>query len=133
MVEILLHLAQVFLPFALDVAVDVGLLTALVVGIGVLHASARCPFVVVSPSVGVVDVALLRVNLIQCHQAFVIHSPCPKVTCPRLVYVSVKGWVTVLLHEVVVGSLHYIQYLLLFRVLRHCLSCKTKCANCNAD
>ena len=120
-VEVFLHLAQVLLHSALYVAVDVGLLTALVVGIGVVRAVACRPLVVVGPAVGVVDVALLRVNFVECHQAFVVNGSCPEVARPHLVYIGVASRVVILLHEVIVGAIYHIQYFLLFRGLRRCL------------
>ena len=105
MVEVLLYLTQILFAASLDIAVDIGLLAALVVGIGIIHAATGCPLVIVCPAVGIVEVALLRVYLVERHQSFVIYGTGPKVARAYLLDIGVEGWVTVLRHEVVVGAL----------------------------
>ena len=109
MVEVLLHLAQILLAAGLNVAVHVGLLAALVVGIGIVHAATGCPLVVIRPFIGVVKIALLRVNLVKRHQSLVIYGTGPEVAGTFFLHESVDGWVTVLCHEIVVGAMGYLQ------------------------
>ena len=113
MVQVLLHLAQVLLAAGLNVAVYVGLLAALVVGIGIFHAATGCPLVVIRPFVGVVEIALLRVNLVKCHQSLVIYGTSPEVAGADFLYECVESRVAVLRHEVVVGAIGYFQNFIL--------------------
>ena len=117
MVEVLLHLAQVLLAACLYIAVHVGLLAALVVGIGIIYAATGCPLVIICPLVGIVEIALLRVNLVKRHQSPIIHGTGPKVAGADFLYESVDGWVTVLRHEVVVGAMGYFQNFILQCIL----------------
>ena len=77
-VQILDHLGNLLLATTLHIALGIGLAAALVVGIVGLHTVAGCPLVKLRPAIGVVDVARIRVNLIECHQSFVVDSPRPK-------------------------------------------------------
>ena len=113
MVEVLLHLAQVLLAAGLNVAVHVGLLAALVVGIGIVHTSTCCPLVIICPLVCVVEIALLRVNLVKRHQSLVIYGTGPEVAGTFFLHESVDGWVSVLCHEIVVGAMGYLQNFIL--------------------
>ena len=113
MVEVLLYLAQVLLAAGLNVAVHVGLLAALVVGIGIVHAATGCPFVIIRPLVGIVEIALLRVNLVKRHQSLVIHGAGPEVAGADFLHECVESRVTVLRHEVVVGAMGYLQNFIL--------------------
>ena len=117
MVKIGFYLAQVLLATCLYITVDVGLLTALVVGIGIVHTVASCPFVIVSPSVGVVEVTLLWVNLIECHQALVIYGTSPEVAGTYFLHIGVDGRIAVLRHKVVVGAMCHLQDFVLQCVL----------------
>ena len=90
-------------------AVDVCLLAALVVGIGVVNTMASRPFVIVCPAVGVVDVALLFVDLIQGHKTFIIHGTRPEVARTSFVDVGVECRITVFLHEIIVGAVHQVK------------------------
>ena len=64
MVKIFLHLTHVFFHSTLHMAVDVGLLTALIISIHIIDTSSCSPFVIVGPTVGIVDIALLWIDVI---------------------------------------------------------------------
>ena len=102
MLQILLHMLYHAVVVGHHIAVDVGLGTALVVGIGGGDAIARGPFVVVGPTVGIVDVLLVGVDGIERHQALVIHATGPKAARTDAAHVGVEGGVGILGHEIVV-------------------------------
>ena len=89
------------------------MLAALVVGIGIVHAATGSPLVIIRPLVGIVEIALLRVNLIECHQSFVIHGTGPEVAGADFLHECVESRVAVLRHEVVVGAMSYLQNFIL--------------------
>ena len=56
---------------------DVRLSAALIVSVAGLHTISWRPLVEVGPSRGVVDVALLRVDGVECHESFVVDGARP--------------------------------------------------------
>ena len=77
-VEVLDDACDLLVTATLEVTVGIGLSAALVVGIVRLHTVAWLPFVECCPTVGIVDVATVLVNLVECHQSFVIHGSRPQ-------------------------------------------------------
>ena len=72
---------------------------------------------VIRPFIGVVKIALLRVNLVERHQSLVIYGTGPEVAGADFLYECVEGRVAVLRHEVVVGAMGYLQNFILQCVL----------------
>ena len=94
------------------ITVDVGLLAALVICVRCLDAIAGCPFVMIGPSVGIVDVLRVVIYLIESHQSLVIDSSCPEVARTDTSHIGVEGGVGMHGHEICIDLPCRSQYIL---------------------
>ena len=92
---------------------DVRLFATLVVCIRGLNTPTSHPLVMVNPALGIVEVALVRVDAIKRHQSFVIDGTRPEVALAHSFDKGGNGGVAILCHEVVVGLLGSLQDFLL--------------------
>ena len=109
-VEVLDDACDLLVAATLEVTVSVGLAAALVVGIVGLHAVAWLPFMECSPTIGIVDVAVVLIDFVECHQSFVIDGSCPKRGRTDFVHVGRECRICILRHEVVVGEAQRVHY-----------------------
>ena len=109
-VEVLDDACDLLVAATLEVTVGVGLAAALVVGIVGLHAVAWLPFMECCPTVGIVDVAVVLIDFVECHQSFVIDGSCPKRGRTDSVHVGRECRICILRHEVVVGEAQRVHY-----------------------
>ena len=77
MIEVLPCGQQLLFAAHLHVTHQIGLRAALVVGIAGLDAVARRPFVECGPAIYVVGVALLWVDVVECHEALIVDGTRP--------------------------------------------------------
>ena len=61
----------------------------------------------VGPAVGIVDVTLLGIHLVELHQSLVIDGTRPQTAGTDFSHVSRNGGVVVFLHEIVIDPLGY--------------------------
>ena len=110
--QVLLHVHNHLLLTGHHVAVKVSLLAALVVGVARGDAVACRPLVEVGPTVGIIEVALLGIHLVELHQSLVIDGARPQTAGTYSPHVGGNGRVTILCHEVVVGFLCHAEHFL---------------------
>ena len=80
----------------------------------------------IGPAHGVVNIPLLRVYLLQCHQTFVVDSACPQTAGTDFLDIGWQGGVTVLRHEVIVSLLCCLEHFFLGMSHTDSQACQTK-------
>ena len=77
-IEVLDNLGNLLPTTALHITVGIGLSTTLVIGIVGLDTITRRPLVETCPTICIIDVTLVLVNLVECHQSLVIDGTRPE-------------------------------------------------------
>ena len=106
----------------LYVSFQIHLLATLVIGIGCLDAVAGSPLVEIGPTVSIVDVILIGIYVVECHQSFIVDRSCPKVAASYSSNICGYGWVAIFFHKVCVRQLCSSQHFCSFMVLSYCSS-----------
>ena len=63
---------------------------------------------IVSPAICIVEIFLLSVNLVECHESLVVHGACPQVAGTYSFDKGIECRVAVLCHEIVVGAMSHL-------------------------
>ena len=87
-----------------SVALKISLSATLVVGIGGGYAVAWRPVVEGAPPVSIIEIALSRVDGVECHKPLVVHGACPQRARPHLLHKGRPRRVGIYRHEAVVDT-----------------------------